>query len=284
MSPICSVLGCDLSLQRAAARAQAKGELVRVLPGVYCPPGHANEVSVRAAAVLAADPDAVITHRAAARLLWWPCLEVRVIDAWRPCSFPAPQPGFRWHRRAIPAELILERGGLRFSNPALTVLDLIPDLGGRAIDEALHARVVTLPALWNALERTPDRRGNAERRRLLRDSRDEPWSEAERALHQIFRSLKLPHRYATNHWVDLGDMRAALDLALPELKLGFEVDGFEYHGTRKAFEHDRDRDSLLAADDWQIVRFSAAMLDHNPAEVARRMLAIVLARERFLAR
>ena len=51
--------------------------------------------------------------------------------------------------------------------PALTVLDLIPTLGGKPIDEALRRRAATLEQMWRALELTPDRRGNTLRRALL---------------------------------------------------------------------------------------------------------------------
>ncbi len=134
-----------------------------------------------------------------------------------------------------------------------------------------------------ALELTPGRAGNVQRRRLLKDSRDEPWSEAERSLHQIYRGLALPHPYATNFWLSLRDgRRVALDLALPKLRLGFEVDGYEFHGTRTAFEYDRDRDSDLASQGWHVVRFGAAFIVHSPLDVGRRMLDIVAEREKFL--
>jgi hypothetical protein len=37
--------------------------------------------------------------------------------------------------------------------------------------------------MWEALRPTPNRRGNAPRHRLLTESRNEPWSEAEREGH-----------------------------------------------------------------------------------------------------
>ena len=55
-----------------------------------------------------------------------------------------------------------------------------------------------------------------------------------------------------------------LDIGLPRLRLGIEVDGHEYHSVRSAFVHDRLRDAELAAHGWQIVRFPAALVLHEP--------------------
>ena len=194
-----------------------------------------------------------------------------------------PARGFEWERRNIPLELIVEADGLRLSSPQLTVLDLIPILGGTVIDEALRRGTVTLKQLWSALELTPRRKNNAMRRALLEDSRDAPWSEAERLLHRYVRRGEYPWRYITNFPVRLSDgRRAYLDLALPELRLYFEADGYRYHGSREAFERDRDRDTDLAAQGWQSHRFTAAFLEHEPEDACRRISAIVANRARDL--
>lgn len=260
----------------------ARGELVRLLPGLYCSPEAANDLAVRAVAVTMHDPNAVIVGAAAARLHWWPELRADLLTAARRNGAPSAE-GFGWERRVVPAELIWRPSGVPLTSPALTVLDLIPSLGGRAIDEALRRRAATLEQMWRALELTPGRRGNALRTILLEDSRDEPWSEAERNLHRRYRSCDLPWRYRTNFWVTLNDgRRTALDLAVPELTLGFESDGFEYHGSRSAFEYDRDRDSDLTAQRWHVVRLSASFLEHSPDEARRRIACITYERARLL--
>ena len=82
---------------------------------------------------------------------------------------------------------------------------------------------------------------------------------------------------------DLRDaVRTALDLAVPELTLGFESDGFEYHGSRSAFEYDRDRDSDLTAQRWHVVRLSASFLEHSADEARRRIACIAHERARLL--
>lgn len=261
------------------ARAVQEGDLRRVLPGIYAPVGSEHLLGTRCAAVLAADPDAVIAGRAAAALSWWPDLPPGPVTAYRR-SKPAPRPGFRWLAGSVPPELVTTRGGARFTTPELTVFDLIPELHGTAIDEALRRRVVTLDSLERALALTPGRPGNVERRWLLDDSRDRPWSELERQFQRRYRGMGLPHSYRTNFPVDLGDTRAFIDCALPGLRLGFETDGHEHHGTRSAFEHDRRRDAKLAERQWHIVRLTWSMVEDPDLE--RLVRAIVAAREQAL--
>lgn len=268
--------------QQAAHRAFARGEITRILPGVYGPPGGHESLELRARALQLFDPDAVITKAAAARFTWWADLPVRGITAVR-SGWPTPAPGFEWERRTIPEDLIMRFRGIGLTSPALTVLDLIPSLGGNAIDEALRRGAVTLPRLWHALELTPRRPGNALRRALLDDSQDLPWSEAERNLHRDLRAGQYPWPFVTNHPFTLSDgRRVYFDAAILELRLCFEADGYEYHGPRAAFERDHDRDTDLAAQGWGVHRFTAAFLHHRPEDTRSRMTSIIERRAREL--
>jgi hypothetical protein len=118
---------------------------------------------------------------------FWPHIDVGTVT----CAVRhhrQPQSGFAFTRRVIPAELVTERSGLRHTSIALTALDLCETHGGDAIDRALRCRRTTLSHLHRALELTADRTGNKVRRELLLDSRDEPWSAAERRQQQILRA------------------------------------------------------------------------------------------------
>ena len=92
----------------------------------------------------------------------------------------ASRPGYTFSRRHIPAELIVERAGLRYTAPALTAIDLATFACADAIDIALRTRAATLEGMYQALRLTPNRVGNQQRLKLLIDSRNEPWSAAER--------------------------------------------------------------------------------------------------------
>lgn len=245
-------------------RATACGAMQRLLPEVYVVPHLAERLETRAAALAQADPDAVITGRAAAALTWWPELRVDVVEAVRR-GLPQPVPGFAWSRRVVPLGHVVDLGrGVRATDAALTVLDLLPEVGGIAVDEALRRRVVSLKQLWTTLEDLPPRRGNALRRRLLEDSRHQPWSEAERHFHRLLRQARLPFEFTTNEPVKVGARVVLPDVSIRRLRLAFDVDGFEFHTTRAAFVADRKNDIRLSLAGWVRHRFAADTVLDEP--------------------
>jgi very-short-patch-repair endonuclease len=50
-----------------------------------------------------------------------------------------------------------------------------------------------------------------------------------------------------------------------------ELDGASSHLTRRAFQNDRDRDSLLVASGYRVIRFTWWDVAHRPAVVAQRV-------------
>ena len=117
-------------------------------------------------------------------------------------------PGITFTRRRIPGELVVEQRGLRFTHPSLTAIDMATFRCPDAIDLALRTRAATLAQMYEALRLTSNRIGNPERMRLLLDSRDLPWSAAERgptgsSLRRVLRledqSAGLPGRSALLH-------------------------------------------------------------------------------------
>jgi very-short-patch-repair endonuclease len=242
-----------------------RGDLRTILPGVYARPHIANGLDTRIRALMAWDQTTVLVEAAAALVSFWPTIRVPVIT----CALKhhrQPQDGFRFSRRQPPAELVISRAGLRFTSPALTALDLCDSLGGDAIDEALRVRATTLQHLHRALDLTKARVGNAERRRLLLDSRDEPWSAAERKFHKLLRAAGIAAWKANRPFV-LGGSLFFIDVAFRGVKLAIEIDGRLDHSDSEAFETDRWRQNLLILDGWCVLRFTYSMIDERPAEV-----------------
>ncbi len=54
---------------------------------------------------------------------------------------------------------------------------------------------------------------------------------------------------------------AFIDLAYPELKIAIELEGWEAHGTRAAFDPDRARRNDLTVQGWSVLQFTWAMTD-----------------------
>lgn len=75
----------------------------------------------------------------------------------------------------------------------------------------------------------------------------------------------------------LPDRRFELDFADPVLKLGIEVDGWQYHGKHKAgYARDREKDRLLTLAGWRVLRYTASEIMQEMPMVLRQ---ITVARE-----
>lgn len=238
----------------------------------------ARDPLTRMQAIALRDPDAIIAGRAAARLSFRPEIAIDRIDVLVNHDH-IPRTGFCFRREQIPIELIAEHRGLRLTTPALTALDLVcdPDIGGNGIDQALRNGVATLGQMHQALALTPRRRGNPLRATLLHDSRDRPWSEAEREGHRLLRSLGLTG-WETNVAVVINGYLFYLDIAFERLKVAIEIDGFAYHRfeERERFEADRFKWSSLTARGWRVLHFTWRQLTEDTAWVKEIILATIV--------
>jgi very-short-patch-repair endonuclease len=68
------------------------------------------------------------------------------------------------------------------------------------------------------------------------------------------------------HRLTLGSRRCRIDLAYPDLKLAIEIDGWEFHRTRTAFDEDRARANDLVVAGWHVLRFTSTMTDEQAVE------------------
>lgn len=172
-----------------------------------------------------------------------------------------PVPPFHFPARTIPADLITQVDGIRLTPPALTALDLCTGpLGPAATDRALQVRAVTVPDLLTALELTPHRRVNDLRCALLREVRSEGCSPVERRGHRALRAAGITDWVANRRYRVFGeDVRP--DIRFRRVKLIIEFDGFGYHSSRAAFDHDRKRGNLLPLAGFTVLRYTDVTLD-----------------------
>ena len=231
-------------------RLADRGAVIRLFPGIYCHPALADEVETRIRGAAVWSRDGVLTGAAAARITFWPDLPVLCISLSGRPRRTVP-PGIDLTRETLPPEMIMEHQGLRVTVPALTALDL----GAPGIDQVLLRRAASIDQLHEALAATPNRYGNAARREVLHDSRDQPWSEAERRLHRLLRSAMITG-WRTNVEVWCGRRRYFLDLAFRGRRVAIEVDGYETHSGRAQFERDRRKWSDLTAAGWLVLHFT----------------------------
>lgn len=246
-------------LFEAVRYARRSGELVSALPGVYVAAEQQSDSWSRMRAVQVRHPDAVLTGASAEFGLGWaPGPVPSITAAVRYCV--RNQPGFCFQRRAIDPEWVRTRRGLRLTHPALTTIDLIDGQQGEAIDRSLRMLYADLASMASALDSTPGRRGHGLRRTLLHDSRDEPWSEAERLAHHQLRAAKITG-WVTNYPFTGSLGNYYLDIAFPELRLALEIDGWRYH--RDRFEDDHRKLADLATSGWTVVPITWLMLSDS---------------------
>ena len=102
---------------------------------------------------------------------------------------------------------------------------------------------------------------------------DRTRSELEQAMLRICRRHRLP-RPEVNLRID----RFEVDFLWPVQRLVVEVDGWQAHRTRSAFEADRARDARLALLGYEVIRFTWRQLGQDSAGVAGTIRSLLGAR------
>jgi very-short-patch-repair endonuclease len=116
------------------------------------------------------------------------------------------------------------------------------------------------------MELTAARVGNPTKRYLLLDSRDEPWSAAERKFHRLLHDAGITG-WKANRPVVLDDFTCYVDVIFREIKLIIEIDGRLFHTDADVFETDRSRQNQLVLDGWCVLRFTWTMIEEQPETV-----------------
>ena len=164
------------------------------------------------------------------------------------------------------------------TTPARTILDLAAFLPRRqlerAIDEAERLNICTEDDLDEIVSAHFGRAGAGALRAVLDDHR--AGSTATRnEFEERFLALCRRHRLPQPD-VNVPLLDYVVDFLWPQARLVVELDGRATHGTRRAFQADRDRDGRLAVAGYRVLRFTWFDVTRRPAVVAdrvRRMLA-----------
>jgi very-short-patch-repair endonuclease len=224
------------------------------------------------AAVLAAGPGAVLSHRSAGRL--WRVLPptAEEVDVICPGTQVRRQ-GIVGHRGAVEDDERLVRDGIPVTSPFRTVFDLASVLEMRELERAFHeaeARQlrdrVSLPML---LERYPGRRGARKVRRLLEHGQPEgvTRNDFEEAFMTLVDAFGLA-RPRMNADLALRGRFYEIDALWERERVAVELDSRGIHGTPKKFESDRRRDRILLAEGWRTMRITWRQLQEEPEEIA----------------
>ncbi len=234
------------------------------------------------AAVLAARPS-VASHESGACL--WGLLRYRpsTIDVTVPSERRQGRP-FRLHFAALDRTEIGSPQGVPATSVARTKLDLAARLPQARLEGVFERseelQLFDLGPLEAVLARTPHHPGAGTLKRVLALYRPEAAvtrSWLERRFLELVRKAGLPLP-AMNYVV--GGME--LDAYWAAERFAVELDVFETHGTRVAFERDRIRADDLLALGIEVIRITGPRLRREPEQVMRR-LADHLARRRAIS-
>jgi very-short-patch-repair endonuclease len=254
------------------------GRLHRIHRGVYAV-GHAllTQRGRWAAAVLACGPGALLSHLDAAAVwdLGRPYGPVNVTTEARGRH---GHPGIALHRvRNLHADDRARCNGFPVTSVARSLLDLAatidPQRLTRIVEQAERLEILDLIAIDSLLARSRGRRGCRALRAVLVDylpSAHDTRTELERKLLALCRDagLPLPHLNVIVEGFEV-------DMAWPEHRLVVELDSFEFHRTRAAFERDRARDIALKLAGWDSIRITHRRLSREPRAAIEELRALL---------
>jgi very-short-patch-repair endonuclease len=144
-----------------------------------------------------------------------------------------------------------------------------------ALDRGLSSKLIRMPAVEWTLHDVgrPGRRGCGVLRRVL-DERAlgaaPPDGLLEPRMARLLQDHGLPPA-VFQHIVPGPGYK--IDFAYPDVLLAIEVDGYDPHGTRKAFDTDRARQNRLVLLGWTMLRFTWPQVVREPAKVAAEVRA-----------
>jgi len=230
-------------------RRVGAGRLHRLHRGVYAVGHRAVTFEGRClAAVMALGESAVLSHRSAAELWGLMPRAVGPIHLTVPEGGRRKRAGLIIHRsRTLTPEQTAVKAGVRLTDPARTLADL--RLG---LSDELHQRAARRALDLGLISRSEVGSDAA----LTR-------SELERRFLRLCRRHRLPRPIVNAR---IGPYE--VDFLWRESRLVVETDGFEYHGTRDAFERDRARDADLQARGYRVLRFTHRQLRQEPRTIA----------------
>ncbi|HET7508016.1 MAG TPA: DUF559 domain-containing protein [Solirubrobacterales bacterium] len=233
------------------------------------------------AAVLGPGPGALLSHHTAAALWGIRGYSGGAVHVTAPHKSSSTK-RIRRHFSVVPADERAVEEGIPSTSVHRTIFDLAATVPAddvvAMIKEAEHLNRWDRLSLPDLLERHPGRRGSRKLRFALRRLEEEPSGRKRSKLEERFAPFLRRHRLPLprfNDWILLGAKRYQVDCHWPHLRLIVELDGWEGHSSRSAFQDDRARDRALHAAGFSVVHLTWNQLDVEPEAVAsdlRRML------------
>jgi very-short-patch-repair endonuclease len=259
-------------------RGSATGCSTARYRGVYSIGPHLTPRGWWKAATLAAGPSAALSHRAAGALRDLVAWKGGPIDVTVPGAKRKPRRGLRYHAAADlgPADVEVV-DAIPVTALPRTLLDLATVLTERELrrahERAERLEVLDVNAIAELLDRCNGHRGVGALTALLEYDPTlaaEALSELERLFLDLLRErgIALPQ---VNVLLD----GYLVDAFWPEANLVVELDGYEFHHDREAFERDRRKIAALRLAAREVVSFTYAQVTREPGWVVATVTALL---------
>jgi very-short-patch-repair endonuclease len=267
--------------RRAIGHRLECGRLLLIHRGVFAVGHRALSREGRwLAAVLAAGPGAALSHQSAAAL--WLIRETARgrIDVTVPVT-RRPRMTIHIHEARLPVDELTTTQRIPVTTPARTLLDLAAVVSHealeKAINEAERLHLASTTSLADLLHRHHRRPGTPAIQRIL-DAGFVGVTVTKSKLEDDFLA------FLDNHGLPRPDVNPNMPIdgrwKMPDCvwraaSLIVELDGYETHGTRSAFENDRARDRALQVAGWRVVRVTWRQLHERPAVIASQLRTLL---------
>lgn len=263
------LLELDLTPRTVHSWAE-RGRLQRVHRGVYALSPVLTSKGRLMAAVLACGDDSALSHRSGAHHIGVRRTSRLLVEVSVPRGSARQRPGIQVHRQRRMETTVVD--GIPCTTLAQTLLDLaevVPPLHVRkAITRAEHLRIFDLGDVNRVLASADGRKGAPILASILADF--QPVA-TESKLEDLFLPL-CPTKPTEQYWIN----GYRTDFAWPAEMLIAEIDDWETHGTRTAFEKDRARLQDLTAQGWRVVMFTHRQMTRDPERVRTILRSLLL--------
>jgi very-short-patch-repair endonuclease len=232
------------------------------------------------AAVLAMGPGAFLSHRSAAAL-WGLAGDRPKVDINAPRgrqARPGRATGIKVHRCKYQVDEVTTRDGIAVSTVARTLFDVaersLPyELKG-AWDEASRLRLLRVPEVAVLYERHRGRRRARKSIKPFLAADQRHVEDTASPLEDRFAAFVVAQRLPppqTNVLVGKDEV----DALWPDARLIVELDSWEFHAHRAAFEKDRSRDTDHLLADYRTIRVTHRRLSDEPDCLAAQIRALL---------
>ena len=170
--------------------------------------------------------------------------------------------------------------GIPITSVARTQLDLALKLPGNQMRRLLargeDLGLLDLAATEAVIERNRGHHGARRLRHALAIYEPPIWTRSEFERNFVARLVVAGLPRPATGWNEVGH---EIDVYWPERRFGLELDAYETHGTRQAFEDDHERDLDFALAEIETRRVSERQFRREPAEIVARVATLLYRRK-----